>query len=204
MVYCAGVSVPSLLMSEYILHWFSPSAEVTLLASQYLLVLIPGGFGRFVNQVLSRFCEAQNVAVPSLLVYISSCLGVGLLCTLLVNGPFNFGGLGAAMSLSIGNVAMPFLTIAIMLTKSDLRKTKFWRVRWSRLFDIQVLRCVSRLVLLSMLTSFVAWLADEVGQFFSGRLGTTELGAQTVVSSFNQFFFCIPVGLGIVIQSYFS
>lgn len=192
----AGVSVPALLLSEYIVQWISPSAEITLLTGQYLLVMIPGTFGRFVNQVLSRFCEAQNVALPSLLVNFASCLNAGLLCTLLVREPLALGGLGAAMAIGACHFTMPFLTLIIMLIKRDIRETRFWCVNCERILDSLTLRRVSTRVFSSTVTSFVGWLADEIGQLLSGRLGATELAAQTVLSSFNQFFFCVPAGLG--------
>ena len=100
-------------MAVYLLTWVSPSAEVTLLAEHYLLILIPGSFGRFINLLLNRFCEAQNVAFPSLLVNFVMCFMVGLLCLLLVN-VLNLGGLGSTIAISVGSAIMPFFTLAMM------------------------------------------------------------------------------------------
>ena len=185
-----------LLISEYIIHWISPSAEITLLAGRYLLVMIPGAFGRFINQVLNRFCEAQNVALPSLLVNFSSCVAVVLLCILLVSSPLALGGLGAAMAISACSVALPFLTLTIMLKKPELRETRFCRVRWTYVLDLPTLRLVSLLAFLSIINVFVSWFSEEIGQLLSGRLGVIELGAQTVLNNFTIIFHCVPYGLG--------
>ena len=52
-----GLSLPLLMCSEYLLNWVSPSAEVTVIAGEYLLILAPGGFLRTLNQLYGKFCE---------------------------------------------------------------------------------------------------------------------------------------------------
>lgn len=181
-------------MSEYLLKWVSPSAEVTLLAGHYLLILIPGALGRFINQLLNRFCEAQNVAFPSLLVNLAMCFVVGLLCVLLVN-VVNLGGLGSAIAISVSSAIMPFFTFGMMLAYRKVRETRFWKPRW-RCLEGRTFWVVNKLIFSAVVTSLVGWFAGEAGQFLAGRLGTTELAAQTVLTGFTMIFYCIPIGLG--------
>ena len=183
-----------ILVAVYLLTWVSPSAEVTLLAGQYLLILIPGSFGRLINLLLNRFCEAQNVALPSLFVNLIMCFIVGLLCHLLVN-VLNLGGLGSAIAISVGSAILPFFTLAMMFTYRKVRATRFWRPRW-RCLEGRSFWEASKLIFSSVVASLVGWFAEEVGHFLAGRLGTTELAAQTVLTGFAMLFYCIPIGLG--------
>ena len=181
-------------MAEYLLKWVSPSVEVTLLAGHYLLILLPGAFGRFMNMILNRFCEAQNVALPSLFVNILICFVMGVLCILLVN-VFDLGGLGSAIAISVGSAIMPFFTLAMMFTYRKVRATRFWKPRW-RCLEGRSFWEVNKLIFSAVVTSLVGWFAGEAGQFLAGRLGTTELAAQTVLTGFTMIFYCIPFGLG--------
>lgn len=181
-------------MADYILIWVSPNAEVTLLAGQYLMVLIPGAIGRFINQLLNRFCEAQNMALPSLLVNLTMCFVMFILCILLVN-VLNFGGLGSAVAISLSSVIMPFFTLAVMFAYKKLRDSRFWKPCW-RCLEGHSFWMVNKLIFSSVVTSFVGWFAEEIGHFLSGRLGTTDLAAQTVLIGSTMLFYCIPVGLG--------
>ena len=183
-----------MLVSEYLLKWVSPNSEVVQLAGLYLLVFIPAALGRTLDAQFSQFCEAQNVALPSLYVNLITCVLTALLCTLFVH-VFGLGGLGAALAASIGSVTLPALTVTMMLTYRSVRRTKFWRVGWCCL-DGAVFWTVFRLALSSILSSLVIWFAGEAGQFISGRLGTTELAAQTVLTNFSMIFYCVPVGFG--------
>ena len=59
------LSLPLLLCSEYFANWMSPSAEVTLFVSKYLLILAPGGLIRMLNLVYDKFCEVCTVFIST-------------------------------------------------------------------------------------------------------------------------------------------
>ncbi len=59
---------------------------------------------------------------------------------------------------------------------------------------------VLRLFTSSFINSFAWWLIGEVGAFLAGRLSATELGAQSVLTHFSTFFYCVPNGLGIAMD----
>ena len=182
-----------ILVAVYLLTWVSPSAEVTLLAGQYLLILIPGSFGRLINLLLNCFCEVQKVVLPPLFVNLVMCFIVGLLCHLLVN-VLNLGGLGSAIAISVGSTIMPFFTLAMMFAYRKVRATRFWKPRW-RCLEGRSFGEVNKLIFWAVVTSLVLF-AREAGQFLAGRLGTTELAAQTVLTGFTMIFDSIPSGLG--------
>lgn len=84
----------------------------------------------------------------------------------------------------------------MICTWCQVRVTRFWKPSWTAL-NPTLLVGLFGLVCSSLVTTVVSWFAGEVGEFLAGRLGKTELAAQTVVINFSMIFYCIPVGLGI-------
>lgn len=196
-IFCAivflGSTVPLTLLNEYILHWVSPDDKVTILTGQYLLILLPSGLFRAVTQVLYKWCEAQSVALPPLIMNFLIAVLIGGLCPLCV-WPLGLGGYGIAVAISIASLLMPVLLVVLMLPYRKLRMTRFWRPRLSCL-ERAPLAQVMRLTLSSILTSLLTFFAATSGNFLAGRLGKTDLAVQSIIRNCASLFQCVSLGL---------
>ena len=188
MVYVLNFS----LLSEYFLLFVAPDAIVARYAAKYLMILIPGILMRLYYHILSKFLEAQNIVLPGA---IATTVGAieAIIFHLFFVTFLNLGIVGAGIALSLTFCTMPIILIVSAFRYKKIRKLNIFSVDSGALeswFEI------SKLVTLSLANSFVVWLSGEIGAFLSGKLGKTELGAQTVLTHFSGFFYCVPAGLG--------
>ena len=181
-----------LLNSEYILVWMAPDEKVSTMAGQFLLILLPGAYFRTLYQILAKYLESQNVALPTMLTSIVSAIASILFCLIFVNY-CEWRLVGASLALSLSYAIMPFVVLLTAFYYERMWDRRIFKLRWTLLFSWAEL---SQLISLSYLSSFATYLIGDIGPFLAGLLGATELGAQSVLVHFSNFFYFVPVGLG--------
>ena len=175
----------------HFLTWAGQDAAVVELTSQYMLIFSPALIAMTYYIVFREFIYTQNIVYPDL--YISASALVLHIIIQYVNFVHtSFELIGSAVGQVIVSFYMLFATLIYV------KASGMYKMTWSG-WSIDALLDWKPVIALALHGTFIVcfeWWAFEITIFLAGILGTTQLAAQSIVSSLCFLLYAFGGGLG--------
>lgn len=177
---------------ENFLKAVGQNPDVSRLAGTYILIFMPGALAFFVYVILSKYLQNQNIVFPNVVIgAVANAVNAVLHYVLLFR--LDFGIYASAMCQAVSYSLLCVLTLGYILATGCHRDTwGGWTTEalqdWGKFYRI----CIPGMLMLCM-----EWWGFEIGVFVTGLLGTTELGAQSVLLQIDSIWFQVPLGIQI-------
>ncbi|KAK2174351.1 hypothetical protein NP493_810g01016 [Ridgeia piscesae] len=166
--------------------------EVSRLAGRYLVIFMPGALSFFMYIILLKFIQNQNIVLPNVVIAIVANV-VNAVLQYVFLFQLHWGTDGSA----VAQVCAYFTLFA--LTFLYIVWTKAYKDTWGGWSSdsLQGWGTFARISISGMLMLCLEWWGFELGVFLTGLLGTTELGAQSVLLQIDILWYQIPLGIQI-------
>ncbi len=180
------------LNAESLLAACGISDKIASLAAPYINIMIPSLPINTLSNVIQKYLSSQGNTVPSMIATIAGVVTSIPLNVLFIYG-FGMGYLGTAYTTLITYAIMLVVIVAYLLY------TKFYVPTWPGFtWEARKELCaVLRLGIPGIGMTCAEWCGIEVHALLAGMLGTSPLGAQSLLSNLVYMLFMIPLGLGI-------
>ncbi|ELU15421.1 hypothetical protein CAPTEDRAFT_224570 [Capitella teleta] len=177
---------------EPILVALGQDPRIARLTGQYMLIFMPGALSFFMYIILCKFMQNQNIVYPNMVIGLIANL-INCLLHYIFLYRMNMGTDGSAIAQMLAYVLLFVLTLVYILV------SKCYKEAWGgwTTESLQDWSKFTRLCIPGMLMLCMEWWGFEIGVFLTGVLGTTELGAQSVVLQLDSIWFQIPLGIQI-------
>lgn len=185
--------------SETILSWVIPEPELCAIAANYLKVAAFGVPGFILFECGKRFLQCQGIFHASTIVLFFCAPLNALMNYLLVwDKRIGIGYLGAPLSVAINYWLMAFgLLFYTIFTKQEINPMKCWNgfiqphqifKNWRKMFN---------LALPGILMVEAEFLGFEILTIFASHLGSSALGAQSIISTVASLTYQVPFSLSV-------
>ncbi|QLL33450.1 hypothetical protein HG536_0E03610 [Torulaspora globosa] len=188
-----------LFWSETILSWMIPERQLCELAARYLRVAAFGVPGFVLFECGKRFLQCQGIFHASTIVlFFCAPLNAIMNYVLVWDKRFGVGYLGAPLSVAINYWLMAFgLFLYTIFTKQDIRPLKCWNglIKPNQVFKNW--KKMLSLALPGILMVETEFLGFEILTVFASHLGSTSLGAQSIVSTVASLAYQVPFSISV-------
>lgn len=186
------VSISILINIEAISLILGQDPEVSWWTGQYILAFLPGIVFFFGFTCVMKFIQNQNHIVPTLVIGLLANI-TNVICHYLLIYVAEMDIIGSAIAQSLTYFVMLSLSI-IYIIVSGLHKTSWGG--WST-ESLEAWGQFAYLGISGILMTCIEWWSFEAGIILAGLIGTTELGAQSVVFQIEVVAYMFPLGNGI-------
>ncbi|KAI0209346.1 Multidrug and toxin extrusion protein 1 [Lamellibrachia satsuma] len=146
----------------------------------------------FMYIILVKYIQNQNIVLPNVIIgIIANVVNVVMHYVFLYR--LHWGTDGSALSQVMAYFTMFALTLLYIIWSEAYKDT--WG-GWT-MDSLQDWGKFARISILGMLMLCMEWWGFEIGVFLTGLLGTTELGAQSVLLQIDSLWFQVPLGIQI-------
>ncbi|QLQ81008.1 hypothetical protein HG537_0E03630 [Torulaspora globosa] len=185
--------------SETILSWMIPERQLCELAARYLRVAAFGVPGFVLFECGKRFLQCQGIFHASTIVlFFCAPLNAIMNYVLVWDKRFGIGYLGAPLSVAINYWLMAFgLFLYTIFTKQDIKPLKCWNgfIKPNQLFKNW--KKMLSLALPGILMVETEFLGFEILTVFASHLGSTSLGAQSIVATVASLAYQVPFSISV-------
>lgn len=185
--------------SEAILSWLVPEPELCKLAADYLKVAAFGVPGFILFECGKRFLQCQGIFHASTIVlFICAPLNALMNYFLVWDKRVGIGYLGAPLSVAINYWLMALgLLFYTLFTKEESNPMKCWSglIKPHQVFKNW--RKMVNLALPGILMVETEFLGFEILTIFASHLGSSSLGAQSIVSTIASLAYQVPFSISV-------
>lgn len=177
-----------------ILSWFIEDLELIRIAVRYLKVVSFGMPGFILFEVSKRYLQSQGVFHASSIVLII-CAPLNLVISYLFVYVLQFGYIGTAYAIALNYWLMPLGLCIFIYTHPET-----WKCWPSNLKLVQIFQNWGRLIELALpgiIMVEAEFLGFEITTIMASSLGTTQLAAQSVLSSICSLAYQLPFSISI-------
>ncbi|EGC37376.1 hypothetical protein DICPUDRAFT_54031 [Dictyostelium purpureum] len=188
-------------ITEYFLLLVGQDKDVSHMAFQYSLYLLPGLWFQLQTNIFQKYLQCQGIMWPSIAVGVILNGFNVLFNVLLVNGLGSYGGMGyrgAALATSISRV-IAFISMISIFAIWKLHKETWFGLKREAL-KVQGFKEYLKLAIPASIQHASEAVGFEVLTILAGLISTTDLDAHSVTYNFTMLTYQFPSGISIAVS----